>query len=299
MASGDLRERLVPRTVIGMAVVLLAAAVGAAFSGVVLYTYYEYRLDKTEARVSKFIGGFGDTFKAASDNLNAQRDTAKAEINKELEPIRKIRAEGDTLEALAKKAQPSTFFVRTLDESGQPSVGSAFAVASDANQTFLVLSYNTVRAATHSPGPDVFVRQGTQETKVDVFTWQPEKDLALIVLPRGGVPTLEFAPADPPLRIGERLFALSGLGTTGAAITQGFVGDVSADGVQHDAAIGPSFQGGPLLNSDGKVVAVASRAYAPLGFSTDGVFFGVPIHAACDKVLRCPDGTPAGAGNRR
>jgi S1-C subfamily serine protease len=282
-----------------MAVVLLAGAVGAAFSGVVLYSYYEYRLDKTEARVSGFIGGFSGTLKAATDDINVERDGAKAEIAKELEPIKKIRAEGETLEALVKKAEPSMFFVRTLDESGQPSVGSAFAVASDADQTFLVLSYNTIRAATHNPGPDVFVRQGGQETKVGVYSWQPEKDLALIVLPRGGVPALEFAPADPPLRIGERLFALSGLGTAGGAITQGFVGDVSENGVQHDAAIGPAFQGGPLLNSDGRVVAVSSRAYAPLGFGTDGVFFGVPIRSTCDKVLRCPGGTPSGAGPRR
>ena len=83
------------------------------------------------------------------------------------------------------------------------------------------------------------------------------------------------------------------------AASQGFVGDVSSAGIQHDAAIGPAFQGGPIVNSDGKVVAIASRSYAPLGFGTDGVWFGVPGQAVCEKILKCPNGSPSGAGQQR
>ena len=45
------RDRIVPKTVIGMTMLILAGAIGAAFSGVVLYSYYEYRLNKTETKV--------------------------------------------------------------------------------------------------------------------------------------------------------------------------------------------------------------------------------------------------------
>src|SRR5438067_9169089 len=190
------RERIVPKTVIGMTMIILAGAVGAAFSGVVLYSYYEYRLNKTESKVAQFINGFQDTRQQAIDAINAKRDAAKAEVDKELEPIKKIQAEGQTLDALVKKAGPSLFFVHTLDEAGQPAVGSAFAVASDPNQTFLVTSFMTVRAATRRPGPDVLVRQGNQGTQVTVWTWQEGRDLALIILPKGGVPKLDFAGKD-------------------------------------------------------------------------------------------------------
>src|SRR5436305_15027751 len=217
------RERLVPKTVMGITVIVLAGAIGAAFSGVVLYSYYEYRLNKTESKVADFINGFQATRQQAIDSINTKRDDAKAEVDKELEPIKKIQAEGQTLEALVKKSGPSMFFVHTLDEAGQPAVGSAFAVASDANQTFLVCSYTTVRAATRRPGPDVFVRQGKDETKVQVWTWQEERDLALIILPKGNVPKLDFAPPTPPMQIGERIFAMSGLGGSGASASQGFV----------------------------------------------------------------------------
>ncbi|MCU1498193.1 MAG: hypothetical protein JWM47_2146, partial [Acidimicrobiales bacterium] len=83
---------------------------------------------------------------------------------------------------------------------------------------------------------------------------------------------------------------VSGLGGAGGAISQGFVAGVSAEGIQHDSPVGAAFQGGPLLNSNGQVLAVASRSYAPLGFSPEAVFFGVPIRSSCAKVIKCPDG---------
>src|SRR3954468_10452428 len=71
------RERLVPKTVMGITVLVLALAVGAACSSVVLYSYYEYRLTKSEEKVSDFISGFNGTMQKATDSINAQRDSAK------------------------------------------------------------------------------------------------------------------------------------------------------------------------------------------------------------------------------
>jgi S1-C subfamily serine protease len=283
-----------------MCVLILATAVGSAFSGAVLYAYYDYRLSKNEERTQDFVGNFDERFKRATDTIAAEREAAKAEVRKELEPIKKIRAEGETLEALTKKAQPSVWFVSTLDEAGQPSVGSAFVVASDSDQTLMVTSFNTVRAATRTPGPAITVRKGDEQLKATLRTWQDDKDIALLIVSKANVPKLTFAPKEPPLKLGERVFPVSGLGASGGAITQGFVADVSSAGVQHDAAVGPSFQGGPVLNDKGEVVAVASRAYAPLGFVTDDVFFAVPILATCEKILRCPEGSgspSAGSNN--
>jgi S1-C subfamily serine protease len=292
------RERLIPRTVLGMSVLILAFAVGSAFSGVVFYSYYEFRKDKSEKLTSTFVEGFDQRFDTAKKTIEAEGTNAKAEIQKELEPLKKIRADSQVLDDLVKKAGPAVWFVRTLDAGGQPSVGSAFVVASDSNQSLLLTSYTTVEAATHTPGPGLSVRKGDQEVKATLWTWQPERDLALIIIAKGGQPKLKFAATNPPLKTGERVFALSGLGAAGAAITQGFVADVSSAGIQHDAAIGQAFQGGPLVNSDGDVLAVSSRNYAPLGFRTESVFFGVPIRAACDRVLRCPSGEVGGAGDR-
>jgi S1-C subfamily serine protease len=291
------RDRLLPKSVLGMATLILALAVGSAASGVAFYSYYEYKKDTTARSVSSYAKDFA----AAEKTIQAEKTNAKAEIAKELEPLKKIRAEGETLDALGQKVKGSLFFISTLDEAGQPSVGTAFAVASDSQQTLLLASYATVRAATRQPGPPggVRIRQGDQDLKGTLWTWEEGRDLAVIVLSKGNVPKLSFAAKDPPLKSGERVFAASGLGAAGGAVTSGFVADVSAAGIQHDAAIGQAFQGGPLLNSDGDVVGVASRTYAPLNFASDGVWFAPLIRMSCDKVLRCPSGTVSGAGDRQ
>lgn len=291
------RERLVPRTVLGMSVLIMAFAIGSAFSGVVFYSYYEFRKDKSEKLTATFVEGFDQRFDTAKKTIDAEGENAKAEIQKELEPLKNLRAQGETLDELIKKVGPAVWFVRTLDSAGQPSVGSAFVVASDSNQSLLLTSYTTVEAVTRTPGPAMTVRKGDQEVKATLWTWQPERDLALIIIQKGNQPKLKFA-SNSGLKAGERVFALSGLGAAGAAITQGFIADVSSAGIQHDAATGQAFQGGPLVNSDGDVLAVSSRSYAPLSFRSDSVFFGVPVRVACDRVIKCPSGEVGGAGDR-
>jgi S1-C subfamily serine protease len=275
---------------------ILAAAIGAAFSGVVLFSYYQYRLQKSDDKVNTFVNGYKQEFAKAQGDLAASRDAAKTAINNELGPLRQLQASGSTLQAIIKKTAPSMWFVHTLDANGQASVGSAFAIASDQSQTLLLTSLATVQAATRRPGPDVFIRQGGTDTKVTVWTWDEHFDLALIILPKGNIPTLNAAPASAQLAIGDTMFAISGQGSLSASASQGYITDVSANGLQHTAPVGQAFQGGPLLNSQGQVVAVASRAYQPLNFTSDGVWFAPAIRRACEKVLQCPGGNLNGAG---
>lgn len=293
------RDRLLPRSVLGMSAFLVAVALGAAFSGAVLYAFYEYRLDQNEKRVDQYVEGFDERLETALATIDAEQEEAKAAIRAELEPLEKIAASGETIENLLDQVGPSVFFVSTLDEGGQPAVGSAFVVFGDAEQTFLLTSFNTVRAATRRPGPAITVRRGEQEMDAELFTWAEARDLALLVIDRGDLDRLPWVTTSPPARLGERLFAVSGLGTAGGAVSQGFVADVSQSGIQHDVAVGAQFQGSPLVNSNGEVVAVASRAYSPSGFTPEAVFFGVPIRDACAEILRCPEGDAVGAGEER
>jgi len=294
-SSPEWRERLVPKTVLGISVIILAFAVGSAFSGVALYAYYQNRLDQDAKFNNDFAAQFGQQFDNAKKTIEADGINARAAIQGELEPLKQVVAGGGTLANLQKVLGPSTFFVQTQDEAGVASVGSAFAVASDTKQTYLLASYTTVKAATRAPGPAITVRQGGTQLKATLWTWQEEKDLALLIIDKGSVPKLAFAPPSPPLKLGERVFSISGLGASGPAISQGFVADVSVSGIMHDAAVGQGFQGGPLVNSDGKVLGIASRSYAPLGYQSDGVWFAIPSRTACEKVLKCPNNDPGGA----
>ncbi len=290
------RYRILPRGLLGLTSLILAFAIGAGFSGVVLYSYYQYRLDQTNSHVNTLINGYKQQFSNAESQLNASAASASRQIQTELGPLQKLNAAPEALNKLVKQLAPSLFFVHTLDQNGQASVGTAFVVASSSTQSLLLTSYTAVAAATRTPAPIVYVRQGSgSDTTVTIRTWDTQYDLALIVLPRGNLPVVTAAATTPAQQIGNRLYAMSGLGSAGGAISDGTVTDVSSNGVATTTAIGSDYQGGPLVNSNGRVVAVASRTYAPLGFSTSGVWYAPFVQAACTKVLSCPGGNLAGA----
>jgi S1-C subfamily serine protease len=280
---------------LGVASLILAFAVGAGFSGVVLFSYYQYKLNQTNDRVNAFIGNYKQAFSNAEGNLNADVANAKADIQTQLKAVQDLQAGPATVAGLIKQLAPSVLFVHTLDANGQPSVGTAFVVSSSGSQSLLITSYTTIAAATHAPGPAVFVRQGNSDTQVTVRTWDPQYDLALLVYPRGGLKSITAASASPAPQPGDRLYAVSGLGTAGASVTQVAVVDVSAAGLAVDGGIGAAFQGGPLVTPQGEVLAVASRSYSPLGFTSDSVFYAPYVQAACNKVLSCPGGSLVGS----
>src|SRR4030088_767469 len=86
---GRLRDRILPRSVLGLSALILAAALGAAFSGTVLYRYYDYRLNKAQPAPNPFKANFSKEFKAPQDQIKARREDAKAQVRKELEPLQK------------------------------------------------------------------------------------------------------------------------------------------------------------------------------------------------------------------
>jgi S1-C subfamily serine protease len=276
---------------------ILAFAIGAGFSGVVLFSYYQFRQNQADTKVNALISGYKGQFARAEADLNAAVAAAKANIATQLKGAQALQSGPAQVAALIKQVAPSVFFVHTLDASGQPAVGTAFVVSSNSNQSLLLTSYTTVTAATRAPGPPVYVSQGDAgaQTPVTVRTWDPQYDLALLILPKGGLTPLSAASTTPSAQPGDRLFAVSGLGAAGASLTQGSVIDVSSSGLQVDASIGTSFQGGPLIDQSGHVVAVGSRSYAPLGFTSDGTYFVPFVEAACNKVLSCPGGTLIGS----
>ncbi len=282
-------RNFVPSSVIGLAVVVFFMGIAAAFTGAVLYAYYESSQERTENKLEDFVGGFDDSIEAAKAIIQEEGETALEDLREQLPGF---AATGETLSDLLARVSPSVWFVATLDEAGGPSVGSAFVVFSDSQQSFLMTSFTTVAASTTSPGPEILLRNGNEEVPASVSSVDQALDVALLVIDRPDLPPLPWADADQDTTVGDRVFAVSGLGSAGGSVSQGFVADVAANGIQHDAAVGTHFQGGPLLDADGEVLAVTSRAYSPLGFNPQAVFFAPPVRSTCGAVLQCPPGTP-------
>ena len=73
----DWQGRLLPRSVLGITALILAAALGAAFSGAVLYAYYEYRLDTNETSIDKYVNGVATSIKSVDLGAATYSNMAK------------------------------------------------------------------------------------------------------------------------------------------------------------------------------------------------------------------------------
>jgi len=175
-------------------------------------------------------------------------------------------------------------------------VGTAFAVQSGSTSSLMITSYNTVAAVAVAPGPAITLTKGSVQITATLVSWDTAHDMALLSVPKGGIPVLTWAPdAAQAKALGSSVFAISGTGGSGAALSPGTVIDQTTDGFRNTIALGPDFQGGPIINVDGKVVGMASLTFNPLGYDAGAVRWAPPIAAACDRVLTC-GGTAPTAG---
>jgi hypothetical protein len=288
------RHRILPRTVIGISSMLLAFAVGVGFSGATFYAYYDHRLARNEQEVARFVEGFDQQFVDASQALDVLRIEAIDEIRAELAPIGEYTSDARGVIGLPAAAGPSVWMVETRDQAGRPVAGSAFAVTGHEGGTALLTSLDVVRASTAQPGPGIVLVKGEQRLDAQLWTWDQENGLAVLVV-QAAIPVLTLAtPEAQAAALGARIFALSALGGQGATASPGVLIDQSASGLQHTAVVGTYFEGGPLLSGDGRVLGLATTTFHPFGIQGGAVSAAPGVDALCTSVLRCSDATTGG-----
>ena len=156
--------------------------------------------------------------------------------------------------------------------------GSGFIISEDG----LVVTNNHV--VTGAATLNVFVPDRRESVNGRVVATSECADLAIIQLPGGGYPYLEFH--EGPLSIGTPIFAAGyPLGEPEYALVAGIISKLDADGetnwasveqvIQHDAAVSPGNSGGPLVTEEGKVVGIV---YA--GLLEFNQFFAVGLDQA-------------------
>ncbi len=290
------RHRILPRTVIGIATMLTALGIGAAFAGAGFYAYYDNRLAENEQEVARFVEGFDEQFTDATGALDQLRTDSVEEVRAELAPLGEFVSEQNGIVELPATAGPSVWSLQSLDEAGRPVIGSAFAVTGHEGGTALVTSLSLVQASTTSPGPEIALVKGSERITATLWAWDAERDLAVVVT-GAEIPTLELASdAAQTEALGSRVFAMSGIGGQGATASPGVLIDQSGVGIQHTAVLGTAFVGGPLLDSTGAIVGVATLGYEPLGFEPGLIAFAPDVSGLCVRVLRCADGIVPAVG---
>ena len=96
-------RRAIPGTALGLAGVLFLMGIAAAFSGAVLYAYYESRQEDTTNKVETFFHDYNKSIDDARKTIQSEGDRAKADIRNQLDELQKFAASGQTLTQLLQK----------------------------------------------------------------------------------------------------------------------------------------------------------------------------------------------------
>lgn len=166
------------------------------------------------------------------------------------------------------------------------SLGSAWVARSDAAGSDLITNYHVVADAWNSGVATVEVRQGDRAIAGSVVRIDTNDDLAVVHVSQR-LPALMSASSRPA--IGTTVMAVGsplGLsGTISVGLVSGYRSLEGSDYLQFSAPISPGNSGGPVVDREGHVVAVASAKF--VGGGAEALSLGIPVQVVCQNLVAC------------
>ena len=183
--------------------------------------------------------------------------------------------------AIAARTQASVVMI----ESGD-SIGSGWVAHNDGKSSEIVTNFHVVADAWTNGHADVRVHQLDSAWPGTVVRVDRSDDLAVIEVSR---PLAALSSATQRPRPGTAVMSLgSPLGLDGT-VTIGIVSAYrSLEGsnyLQFSAAISPGNSGGPVIDSYGRVVGIATAKLVYPG--AEGLALAIPVAVACDSLVVC------------
>ena len=218
-----------------------------------------------------------------------------ARIHAQQEEIAALQAKVASLEskqsaevdwsAVAAAVEPSVFTIDAGDV-----LGSAWVAHVDANGSDLVTNYHVVADAYSAGTSTVQVRHKDRTITGSIVRVDPTDDLAVVHVTQRLAP-LATAIARP--RVGARVMAVGsplGLdGTISVGVVSGYRSLDGSDWMQFSAPISPGNSGGPVVDEQGRVLAVASAKL--IGTGVEALSLGIPVASACAALVDCSAGS--------
>ncbi|MHB8734792.1 MAG: S1C family serine protease [Terriglobales bacterium] len=189
-----------------------------------------------------------------------------------------------TPEELYRLASPSVITITIFDQSGHArALGSGFLVSNDGTA---VTNYHVIRGAYSAQAA---FKDGTTTPVLGVVGYDRGNDVAAVKLsPVASMPTLQLGDSRT-ISVGQKIYVLgSPLGLTDT-FSEGIVSALRGERVQMSTPISHGSSGGPVLNGQGQVVAIAV-AVAEGG---ENLNFAVPVNWAKQYVGGSPQQTLA------
>ena len=182
---------------------------------------------------------------------------------------------------IAASIEPSVLTIET-DEA----LGSAWVAHSDAAGSDLVTNFHVVADAWNAGQAKVTVRRGDATMPGMIVRVDPGDDLAVVHV-KDRLVSLAEAAQRP--KVGATVMAVgSPLGLSGTVtigIVSGFRSLAGSDYVQFSAPISPGNSGGPVVDSQGRVVAIASAKL--VGDGVEALSLAIPVQTVCQQLVSC------------
>jgi len=187
--------------------------------------------------------------------------------------------------AIATVVEASVVTVSTAD-----ALGSGWVTDSDASGSDVVTNLHVVADAWDAGIATVDVRIGDRMIKGTITRVDANDDLAVIHI-ASRLPALQTAALRPQLA--ESVMAIRsplGLdGTVSVGVVSGFRSVDGSDYIQFSAPISPGNSGGPVVDANGDVVAVATAKFVAPG--AEALSLAIPVQTVC-RVAVCAPAAP-------
>jgi len=216
----------------------------------------------------------------------ASQQLAIAALEKKVATLESRQAVEVDWSAVAALVEPSVVTIGAGDVQG-----SAWVAHADASGSDLVTNFHVVADAYSSGSATVQVRHRDSVVTGHISRVDRNDDLAVIHIAERLTP---LASAGGRPQIGTRVMAVGsplGLdGTISVGVVSGYRSIDGSDYVQFSAPISPGNSGGPVVDEEGRVLAVASAKL--VGTGVEALSLGIPVQVACTGLVVCSIKTP-------
>ena len=256
--------------------IVLALAIALLVANTAGFGYLVHRQQEDGKRIQELtteLAGAGSTIRELESSLQGARQIAlRAHA-----AVDSVEAQLIDTNAVVQEVRRSVVTVECGD-----SLGSGFALPSDladGYDTAIITNHHVVEECTFSDGPKSSISQGSKTHKAKLWSWDPDRDLALLFI-KGDLKRLVAAPeaqvGDPVVAIGSP-FGLEG------SVTTGIVSRIEDDWYQTSALINPGNSGGPLLDREGRVLGINTLS---VGGGGSGIGAAIRLKVTCKVIFK-------------
>jgi putative serine protease PepD len=217
---------------------------------------------------------------ALQDSLGAQQRTI-ARLNARVASVERGQRTQSDWPSIAASVEQSVVTIEAGDFGGSGWVAHSSAAGSD-----IITNFHVVAGAWTAGNATVKVRRQDRTIDGTVVRVDSRDDIAVIHV-NERLPALSSAASRPAL--GSTVMAVGsplGLdGTVTLGIVSGFRSLEGSDYIQFSAPISPGNSGGPVIDSHGRVVAVASAKL--VGEGVEALSLAIPVQVVCLSLVTC------------